>query len=215
MCEPSSKRAVAFLGQEFSQPRVVLELSSTKRVFVEWVHQTPELRVAVDRKPSVLAISDPFPADPMVAEREALAVSARDAAGVSEFRISGFLRTSWYEAQRKDPSLAGNIRRPEAPFKISGDGVLEREVTQTWVSKCLSCIKGRSRPTNVKAKLVKCLPEACLQEVSIDCEGPNREDREGYRYSIRYFCCLSHAVLLEPMRSLTRRCPQGLHEATP
>ena len=76
----------------------------------------------------MLAISDPFPADPMVAEREALAVSARDAAGVSEFRISGSLRTSWYEAQRKDPSREGNIRRPEAPFKISGDGVLEREV---------------------------------------------------------------------------------------
>ena len=44
------------------------------------------------------------------------------------FQSSGSLRTSWYEAQRKDPSLAGNIRRPEAPFKISGDGVLEREV---------------------------------------------------------------------------------------
>ena len=54
--ESSSKRVVAFLGQEFSQPRVVLELASTKRVFVivEWVHQTPELRAAVDRKPSVL-----------------------------------------------------------------------------------------------------------------------------------------------------------------
>ena len=91
---------------------------------MEWVHQTPELRVAVDRKPSVLAIRDPFPADPMVAEREALAVSASDAAGVSEFRISGSLRTSWYQAQRKAPSLAGNIRQPQAPFKISGDGVL-------------------------------------------------------------------------------------------
>ena len=27
--------------------------------------------------------------------------------------------------------------------------------------------------------------------------------REGHRYSITYVCCLSHAVLLEPMRSLT------------
>ena len=127
--ESCSKRVVAFLGREFSQPRIVLELASTKKVFVEWVHQTPELRVAVDRKPSILTITDPFPADPMIAEQEALAVSARDAAGGSEFRISGSLRTSWYEAQRKDPSLAGNIRRPEAPSKISGDGVLEREVT--------------------------------------------------------------------------------------
>ena len=65
-----------------SSKRVVL--ASTKRVFVTWVHQTPELRVAVDRKPSLLTTSDPFPADPMVGEREALAVSARDAAGVSE-----------------------------------------------------------------------------------------------------------------------------------
>ena len=32
-----------------------------KRIFVEWVHQTPELRVAVDRKPSVLTISDVEP----------------------------------------------------------------------------------------------------------------------------------------------------------
>ena len=55
----------ALLGQEFSQPQVVLELASTKRVFVDWVHQTPELRVAVDRKPSVLTISAPFPADSM------------------------------------------------------------------------------------------------------------------------------------------------------
>ena len=38
---------------------------------------------------SCTTISDPFPAHPKVAEREALAVSARDAAGVSEFRISG------------------------------------------------------------------------------------------------------------------------------
>ena len=50
---------------------------------------------------------------------------------------------------------------------------------------------------------MKCLAKACWQEVSIDCEGHNREDREGYRDSIMYFCCLSHAVLLEPMRSLT------------
>ena len=79
--------SLAFLGQEFSQPRVVLELASTKRVFVEWVHQTLEVRVAVDRKRSVLIISDRFPADPMVADREALAVSARHAA---KFLSSGF-----------------------------------------------------------------------------------------------------------------------------
>ena len=74
---------------------------------------------------------------------------------------------------------------------------MEKDV-KTWVGKCLSCIKCRSRPTKVDAKPVECLAEACWQEVSIDCKGPNREDREGYRYSITYFCCLSHAVLLEP-----------------
>ena len=125
------------------------------------------------------------------------------------------MRTSWCEAQRKDPSLSGNIRRPEAPFKVSGDGVLERdrlllglpvvsngvagvngvtwrkscynavhngilgaEVTfklleravwwpdmerdvKKWVSRFLSCIKGRARPTKVEAKPVKCLAKAC------------------------------------------------------
>ena len=50
---------------------------------------------------------------------------------------------------------------------------------------------------------MKCRAQACWQEVSIDCEGPNKEDREGYRYSITYLCCLSHAVMLEPMRSLS------------
>ena len=50
---------------------------------------------------------------------------------------------------------------------------------------------------------MKCGAETCWQEVSVDCEGPNREDREGLRYSLTYFDCLSHAVLLEPMRSLT------------
>ena len=43
----------------------------------------------------------------------------------------------------------------------------------------------------------------CWQEVSVDCEGPNREDRWGFRYSITYLDCLSHAVLIEPMRSLS------------
>ena len=65
-----------------------------------------------------------------------------------------------------------------------------------WVSRCLACIKGRSRPTKVEARAVKCGAETCWQEVSVDCEGPNREDREGLRYSLTYFDCLSHAVLL-------------------
>ena len=54
----------------------------------------------------------------------------------------------------------------------------------------------------------KCLAEACWQEVSIDCEGPNREDREGYRYSITYFllpqsCSFPRADAVVD----ARRCP--------
>ena len=47
------------------------------------------------------------------------------------------------------------------------------------------------------------LSGSLLQEVSVDCEGPNREDRDGIRYSITYFDCLSYALLLEPVRSVT------------
>ena len=45
-------------------------------------------------------ISLPLQADPAVLERERLAVLARDAANVSEFRVTGSLRTSWHDAQR-------------------------------------------------------------------------------------------------------------------
>ena len=54
---------------------------------MEWVHQTPELRVAVDWKPSILTATDPFVLDALVAEREVLAVSARHAWG---FRVQDF-----------------------------------------------------------------------------------------------------------------------------
>ncbi|CAE7843359.1 pol, partial [Symbiodinium microadriaticum] len=83
-----------------------------------------------------------------------------------------------------------------------------------WVSRCLACIKGRSRPTKVEARAVKCGAETCWQEVSVDCEGPNREDREGLRYSLTYFDCLSHAVLLEPMQYVIDNTP-GPHGYTP
>ena len=220
------------------------------------------MKVKVDPK----SFAYPMEVSADVLRREQLAVQARDAAGVSEFRVTGSIRTAWYEAQRRDPSLAAALKKPEAPMVLGADGLLERDVTlktgQTvtvpvvpnglagangvtwrracynavhcgvlgahrsadvttklleravwwpdlakdvaaWVSKCLACIKGRSRPTKVEARAVKCGAETCWQEVSVDCEGPNREDREGHRYSLTFFDCLSHAVLLEPMRSLT------------
>ena len=204
--------------------------------------------------------------DHHVLDREGLAREARDSAGVSEFRVTGSLRSAWYEAQRKDESLAGHFKKPSHPFVIAGDGILEREVQlktgqvvqvpvvpngvaaangitwrkscylavhagvlgahrsaqvtfklmercvwwpsmeediRRWVESCLSCLKGRSRPTRVEAKAVRCTASTCWEEVSIDCEGPNKEDRDGFRYSMTYLCCLSHAVMLEPMKSLT------------
>jgi len=179
--------------------------------------------------------------------------------------VSGFLRGAWHEAQREDESLAGIFRKTAHPYRIAGDGVLEREAqlktgqtayvpvvpngvaaengvtwrkscyfavhggilgahrsaqvtyrllersvwwpsmeedVKRWVESCLNCLKGRSRPTKVEAKAVRCMATTCWEEVSVDCEGPNKEDREGYRYSLTYFCCLSHAVMLEPLRSL-------------
>ena len=50
---------------------------------------------------------------------------------------------------------------------------------------------------------MKCTASTCWEEVSMDCEGPNREDYLGYRYSLTYLCALSHAIMLEPMKSLT------------
>ena len=255
-------RTLAFVGQEPKGRRVVLEMFSPHFILTAWDHRTEVVKVKIDRK----LISLPLQADPSVLERERLAVLARDAANVSEFRVTGSLRTSWYEAQRRDPSLAGSLRRTEPSMRVAGDGLLERDVTlrtgqtvcvpvvpngiagangvtwrracynavhdgvlgahrsaeatiklleravwwpdleadvKLWVSKCLACLKGRARPTKVEARAVKCSAETCWQEVSVDCEGPNREDRDGYRYSLTYFDCLSHAVLLEPLKSLT------------
>ena len=255
-------RVLAFMGEEHKGPAVVLELVSHSPILCIWDHSST--KVKVEFKGGVPSLS--LVAGEDENRREQLAVEARDAANISEFRVTGSLRTAWYEGQRRDPSLAGSIRKPEPPMVMSGDGLLEREVTlrtgqtvvvpvvpngaagangvtwrracynsvhcgvlgahrsaevtvklleravwwpdlekdvRTWVAKCLACIKGRSRPTKVEARAVKCGAETCWQEVSVDCEGPNREDREGHRYSLTYFDCLSHAVLLEPMRSLT------------
>ena len=198
--------------------------------------------------------------------RGELAEEARVHAGVAEFSVMGSLRSLWYEAQRKDESLAGHFRRTGDPFRLGADGLLERQVAlvtgdkvwvpvipigivgingltfrkscfdqahygatgghrsaertlqilsravwwpsmqedvKKWTSQCLACLKARSRPTKVTAQSMKCLADSCWQEVSVDCEGPNREDRWGYRYTLTYLDCLSHAVPIEPMRSLT------------
>ena len=168
--ESNKARTLCFVGDLHREQCVVLELLTQHLVLTKWDHQASKVKVKVDPK----SFAYPMEVSADVLRREQLAVQARDAAGVSEFRVTGSIRTAWYEAQRRDPSL-----------------------------ECLACIKGRSRPTKVEARAVKCGAETCWQEVSVDCEGPNREDREGHRYSLTFFDCLSHAVLLEPMRSLT------------
>ena len=252
--EGSERRTIAFVGREWVAPRTVVYLHSKEWIHTDWAEPVQERKVAV-----MTAASD-------VAERDRLAEEARARLGISEFHVTGSLRSAWYEAQRRDGSLAGILRKTEHPFVLGGDGLLEREVQLTagrvvrvavvpngvagangltwrracynqvhcgilgahrsakvtaqllervvwwptlqedvkrWTETCLSCLKGRGRPTRVEGKAVKCSADCCWQEVSVDCEGPNREDRHGCRYSLTYFCCLSHAVMLEPLKSLT------------
>ena len=252
--EGPERRTIAFVGREWTAPRVVVYLHSKEWICTDWTEPVKEREVAV-----LTAADD-------VAERERLAEEARARLGISEFHVSGSLRSAWYEAQRRDGSLAGILRKTEHPFVLGGDGLLEREVqlaagrvvrvavvptgiagadgltwrracynqvhcgilgahrsaqvttqllervvwwatlredVKRWTDTCLACLKGRGRPTRVESKAVKCTADCCWQEVSVDCEGPNREDRHGYRYSLTYFCCLSHAVMLEPLKSLT------------
>ena len=42
----------------------------------------------------------------------------------------------------------------------------------------------------------------CWQEVMVDMEGPNPPDHAGHRWILTYFDCLSHGVLLEPLKAL-------------
>ena len=198
--------------------------------------------------------------------REELALEARVGAGIAEFEVTGSLRSLWYDAQKKDASLAGHFRRPGDPLRVASDGLLERSVIletgekvwacvvpigfvtshgltwrrscfdqahsgaigghrsadrtwnllsrrvwwpgmkqdiQKWTERCIICLKARGRPTKVTAQASRCLADACWQEVSVDCEGPNREDWWGFRYTLTYLDCLSHAVQIEPLRSLT------------
>ena len=113
------------MGEEHKGPAVVLELVSHSPILCIWDHSST--KVKVEFKGGVPSLS--LIAGEDENRREQLAVEARDAANISEFRVTGSLRTAWYEGQRRDPSLAGSIRKPEPPMVISGDGLLEREVT--------------------------------------------------------------------------------------
>ena len=268
---------VAFIGETWKS-RVVVEVRSKNWVSVQWEESREEVdgrenagRVDVSRSDRGCEdhIAAGFP-DPEIEDfpptRKELVEDARLHAGLAEFTVTGSLRSLWYDAQRKDESLAGHFRRTGDPFRLGEDGLLEREVSlvtgdkiwvpvipngivgvngltfrkgcfdqahygatgghrsaertlqvlarsvwwpsmaedvKRWTSQCLACLKARSKPTKVTARSMKCCADACWQEVSVDCEGPSREDRWGYRYTLTYLDCLSHAVLIEPMRALT------------
>ena len=118
------ERVLLILGDDHRGPATVLELVSHSPVLCICDHSsTKKLRSSL----GALCLLSPWSERTRFAER--LAVEARDAANISEFRVTGSLRTAWYEGQRRDPSLAGSIRKPEPSMKISGDGLLEREVT--------------------------------------------------------------------------------------
>ena len=79
---------------------------------------------------------------------------------------------------------------------------MSRDV-EAWTESCMTCIRFRSRPTRPEQVAVKPLDCDCWSEVMIDFEGPsNPPDRQGCRYVLTYFCCLSHGVLLEPVKNL-------------
>ena len=104
--EGPERRTIAFVGREWTEPRVVVYLHSKEWICTDWTEPVKERKVAV-----LTAADD-------VAERERLAEEAKARLGISEFHVSGSLRSAWYEAQRRDGSLAGILRKTEHPFVL-------------------------------------------------------------------------------------------------
>ena len=75
-----------------------------------------------------------------------------------------------------------------------------------WVDDCLTCIRFRKRPTKQEQVAVKPTNYHPWEEVMIDCEGASQPpDAHGNQYTLTYYCCLCHGVLLEPMLNLSAR----------
>ena len=73
-----------------------------------------------------------------------------------------------------------------------------------WTASCLTCLRFRGRPTKQEMGSYKPTHLHPWQEVMIDCEGSSQPpDAYGNKYILTYFCCLCHAVFLEPMKDLT------------
>ena len=78
------------------------------------------------------------------------------------------------------------------------------EDVKNWVKQCLTCIRFRQRPTRQETGPVKPTHLHPWQEIMVDCEGTSQPaDEQGCTYSLTYWCCLCHGVLLEPLRALT------------
>ena len=77
---------------------------------------------------------------------------------------------------------------------------------EVMVNECLTCAKGRKRPTKQESVSVKPTNLECWEEVMVDFEGPMLPaDAAGNRYVLSYVDMVSHSVLFEPCRDLTRQ----------
>ena len=126
--EGPERRTIALVGREWTEPRVVVYLHSKEWICTDWTEPVKERKVAV-----LTAADD-------VAERERLAEEAKARLGISEFHVSGSLRSAWYEAQRRDGSLAGILRKTEhRSVCLRRRWTLgERGSVSSWTS-CQSC----------------------------------------------------------------------------
>ena len=81
---------------------------------------------------------------------------------------------------------------------------------EVMVNECLTCAKGRKRPTKQESVSVKPTNLECWEEVMVDFEGPMLPaDAAGNRYVLSYVDMVSHSVLFEPCRDLTRQEVRG------
>ena len=108
-------RTLAIVSHEDRGPRVALTLRFSEWILTRWPEEPRGVPVGAIAEIGLY-------------DQDSLAKEARDAAGVSEFKVSGSFRGTWHEAQRKDESLASHFRKTAHPNGLAGDGVLEREV---------------------------------------------------------------------------------------
>ncbi|CAE7034866.1 pol, partial [Symbiodinium sp. CCMP2456] len=77
---------------------------------------------------------------------------------------------------------------------------------ETMTNACLTCAKGRKRPTKQETVSVKPTSLECWEEVMMDFEGPMLPaDSAGNCYVLSYVDTVSHNVLFEPCTDLTRQ----------